>query len=123
MHADVGGNAATLVNVAFPRSIIPVATRSDIRQINVVNLIFRTFIHFFLQCYNLVMETQLQDSIDLMFLTFLHLLQGINVPRIKHQRFLTNDIGTKTQTVTRVRIMQIVRSTYRDIVDISAVVA
>ena len=44
----------------------------------------------------------------------LHLLQRVYVPRIQHHRLLADHVGTKPQTISGVRVVQIVRRTYRD---------
>ena len=58
-----------------------------------------------------------------MSLTLFHLLQGVNVPRVEHNGLLADDIGTKTQAVAHVGIVQIVGRADAHIVDIGAAVA
>ena len=58
-----------------------------------------------------------------MSLTLFHLLQGVDVPRIQHKRLLADDIGTETQTITGMGIVQIIRRAYADIVNVGAAVA
>ena len=123
MHANVGGNTATLVDVAFPWGIIPVATRGDIGQVDVVNLVFRAFIHFLFQRHNLVVQAELQNVIGLMSCAFLHFLQSVDVPRIQHHRLFANNIGTEAQAVTDVRIMQIIGRAHRNKINGSSFVS
>ena len=122
VHADVGGDAAALVDVALPRGIIPVATRGDISQVDVIDLVFRSFLDFLFEGHYLVVQAQLQDGVDFMSLAFLHLLQGVDVPRVKHEGLLADDIGTKTQAVTRVGVVQVVGRAHGDVVDVGAVI-
>ena len=123
MYADVGGDAAALVDVTLPRGIVPVAARGDVGQVDVVDLVLGTFFHLFLQRFDLVVETQLKDGVGLMALTFLHLLEGIDVPRVEHQRLLADDVGAEAQAVTRVGIVQVVGRADAHVVDVGAAVA
>ena len=118
MHPDVGRDAAALVDVALPRGIVPIAARGDVGQVDVIDLVLRAFLNLFLQGYNLVVETQLEDGVGLMALAFLHFLQGVNVPRVEHQGLLADDVGTKTQAVAGVGIMQVVGRADAHIVDL-----
>ena len=95
MHPDIGGNAAALVDIAFPGSVIPVASGGDIGQVHVIDLVFRTFFHFFSKGLDLVVQAQLENGIGLVALPFFHLLKGIDIPWVEHQGFLTDDIGTE----------------------------
>ena len=111
MHTDVGGNAAALVDVAFPRGIVPIATRGDVSQVDVVNLVFRPFVDFLFQRQNLVMKAQLQDAVSLVTSAFFHIFDTVEAPRIEHERFLTDDISTIAEAIARVSIMQVVGRT------------
>ena len=66
MHANIRRNSATLVHIAFPGRIIPLAARCNIRQIHIIHLIFRTILHFLTQRRYLLVKTQLQYRISLM---------------------------------------------------------
>ena len=59
MNSDVSRHSAAFVDVAFPGSIIPITSRGDICQINIIDLVFRTFINLLLQRNNRLMKTQL----------------------------------------------------------------
>ena len=123
MYADVSGDAAALVDVALPRGIVPVAARGDVSQVDVVDLILGSFFHLFLQCLDLVVETQLKDGVGLMALTFLHLLEGVDVPRVEHKGLLADDVSTEAQAVARVGVMQVVGRADAHVVDGGAAVA
>ena len=56
MYADVRRDSSGLMHIAFPGTIIPFAAARDIRQIHVVDLIFRSFLHFLLQRTDLLMQ-------------------------------------------------------------------
>ena len=58
VHADVRGYTSGLVYIAFPRGVVPLATAGDVRQVHVVDLVFRSVINFLLECTNLVVQAQ-----------------------------------------------------------------
>ncbi len=116
MHTDIRSNTATLVHIALPARVVPLAATGDIRQIHIIYLLrvlCRLALHFLLQCANLVVQTKLQDSISLMTRLLLQFHQVVNIIRIQHQRLLAYHIASQTQTVTDKRIMGIVRRTDR----------
>ena len=94
MHADIGGHTTALIDVAFPRGIIPIAARSDIGQVDVVDMVFRPFVDLFLQLLDLVVQAQLKDIVSLVTLSLFHFFEGIDVPRIEHEWLFADDITT-----------------------------
>lgn len=122
MHADVGGDAAALVDVALPRGIIPIAARGDVGQVDIVDLILGTFFHFLLQRLDLVVKTQLKDGVGLMALTLLHFLEGVDIPRVEHEGLLADDIGTEAKAVARVGVVQIVGRADAHIIDVGTAI-
>ena len=110
MHSDVGGDATALVDVALPRSVIPLSTGGDVRKVDVVDLVLRTFIDFLLECGDAVVEPELQDVIGLVASLQFDLLECIDVVWIEHHRFLADDIAAETKAVTDKGVMRVVRS-------------
>ena len=51
---------------------------------------------------------------------FFDIHQGVDVPRVQDDGFLTDDIGTEAQAVPCMSVMQIVRCANGDIVDVDA---
>ena len=52
VYTDVSGYTSTLVHIALPRCIIPLTSRSDISEVNIIHFVLRSFIHLFLQCHD-----------------------------------------------------------------------
>ena len=92
MHADIGGNAAALVDVAFPRSVVPLAAGGDVGQVNVVDLVLRAFIDLLLERGDTVVEPELQDVIGLVTGLLLDFLERVDVVWIEHHGFLADDV-------------------------------
>ena len=109
MNSDVGGDAAALVDIAFPRGIIPLATGGDVSQIHIVYLVLRAFIDFFLERHNAVVKPELQDVIGLVSGLLLHLLKGVDVVRIQYDRLLADDVASKAEAVADESVMCVVR--------------
>ena len=109
MHADVRGYTAGLVHIAFPRRVVPLAAACNVRQIHVIDLVFRTLIHLLFQGTDLVVQTQLQDRVGVMSRFLLQLHQVVDVVRIEHQRLFAYHIAAQTQSVTDKRIVGVVR--------------
>ena len=112
MHADIGGDAAALMYVALPRSVIPLAARGDVCQVHVIDLVHRALVHLLLQRSDAVMKAELEDVVSLMAGLLLHLHQRIDIVRIEHHRLLADDIASQTQTIADERIMSVVRGAY-----------
>ena len=109
MHADVGGYASALVDVTLPRSVVPLATGSNVCEVHVIDLVLRTFVHLLLQCHDTVVETELEDVVGLMAGLLFDLLERINVVWIKHDRLLTHNIAAKAKAVADEGVVCVVR--------------
>lgn len=120
VNADVGCHAAAFVDIAFPRGVVPVAARGDIGEVNVVDLIFRAVLNLLLQIDDGLVQTKLKDCVDAMTSLLLDVEQSIYVPWVQNEWFLADDIGTETESVAHVCVVEIVRRADRDIVDIVA---
>ena len=60
MNANVGGNTSTLFLISFPRGIIPVASRGDVREVRVENIIricIQFLLHLLLKGNDLLVKT------------------------------------------------------------------
>ena len=113
MHAYIRSYTAGLMHITFPGGVVPFAAGGDIRQIHVVDLVFRTVGHFLFQRTDLVVQTELQNGICLMACLPLLLYEVVDIVRVEHQRFLADDVTTDTQAVTNESIMGVVRRTDR----------
>src|SRR6056297_1278514 len=117
MYADVGGYPTRLLLIPLPGYKIPVAPGGNISQINIINLVFRTFIDLSLQFNDRGMQPQLQDVVHLSSGLFLYLDQSIQIPGIQNYRLLTDGIRSLPQGKTNMRIMQIIRCANAYIID------
>ena len=110
MHADVGGDAAALVNVALPRSVIPLAAGSDVGEIHVVDLVLRTLVDFLLEGSDAVVQAELEDVVGLVAGLLLDLLERIDVVRVEHHGLLADDVAAEAQAVADKCVVRVVRS-------------
>ena len=109
MHADVGGDAAALVDVALPRSVVPLAAGGDVSQINVVDFVLRAFIYFLLQCHDAIVEPKLQDVIGLVAGLLLDFLERVDVVWIEHHRLFADDVAAEAKAVADEGVVCVVR--------------
>src|SRR5690348_2545937 len=108
MHADVGGDAARLLQIAFPRAQVPMATRSDIRQVHFVAGFRVAFPHLLAQRHDGGMQAQLQDRAHAMAAFALDFPDAVDVPRIQNDGLFADDVAAGTQAETHVRVVQVV---------------
>ena len=118
MDADVRRNAAGLVVIALPGGIVPLPPGSDVCQIDVIDLVGGTFVHFFLERDDAVMKTELQDIVCILAGFFLYFHQLFQVPRIQYDRLLANHVRAQAQAITDKCVMGIIRRADRQPVDI-----
>ena len=114
MNAYVGCNSSRLGNIAFPRGVIPQSSGGYVSQIDVVYLVFRSFIDHLLPFDDCRVQTELENVIDFFAGLLFHLLQGVYVPRIKHKGFFAYHIGSCSQSETNVRVVKVVWSADTD---------
>ena len=115
MHADIGGDAARLCFIAFPRGVIPVAARGDVGQVANVAVIGRG--HLLLQREDRRVQPQLQNRRNLAAGLLLDLRQTIDVPGIEHQRLFADRVRAGAQGEPNMGVVQIVGRADRDVVD------
>ena len=109
MHADVGGNAAALVDIALPGGIVPLASGGDVSEVHVIHLVCRALVHLLLKGDDGVVQAELEDVVGLMTRLLLHLLEGVDVVGIQHHRLLADHVTAQTKAVTDKRVVRIVR--------------
>jgi hypothetical protein len=64
MNPDVGGDAAGLAAITFPGSLIPSPPGCDVRQIDIVFVLFSLFINLLFQLDDDRMNAKLQDVVN-----------------------------------------------------------
>ena len=109
MHADVCGDAAALVDVALPRGVVPLAAGGYVGQIDVIDLVLRTFIDLLLERGDAVVEPELQDVICLVTGLLLDLLERVDVIGIEHHWLFADDIAAEAEAVADESVMRVVR--------------
>ena len=92
VNANVGGNAAALVNVSLPGGVIPFASGSYVGKVYIINFIFRAVVYLLLKSNNTIVKPELQYGIGLMAGLVLQLQKVIYVVRVEYQRFFTDDV-------------------------------
>ena len=117
MHADVGCYAAGLVHIAFPRRVVPVAAARYVGQIDIVDFVLRTLVHFLLERTDLIVQTELEDGVSLVSGLFLQLHEVVDVIGVEHQRLLADHVAAQPQPVTDEGIVGVVRRTDREPVE------
>ena len=109
VNANVGSDAAALMDIALPRGVIPLAPGGDIREVDIIHLVSRTFVHFLFEGDDGFVETELEDVVGLVAGFLLDLLQRVDIVRVQHHRLLTDDVAAQTETVADESIMRVVR--------------
>lgn len=109
MHADIGGNAAALVDIALPRSVIPLAAGGDVGEINVVDLVLRTLVDFLLEGSDAVVQAELEDVVGLVAGLLLDLLERVDVVGVEHHGLFAYDVAAEAQAVADEGVVRIVR--------------
>ena len=112
MYADIGSYTSRLMHIAFPTAVIPLTTRGDISEVNIIHFIFRSLLNLLLEGSNRVVQTQLEDSVSLMTRLSLQLHEVVDIIRVEHQGFLTYHIDAEAQTIADEGIVSVVRRTY-----------
>jgi hypothetical protein len=82
MHADIGSDAAALMDITLPGSIIPLAPGSNVSQVHILHLVGRTLIHLLFESYYGFVKAELEDIVSLVTGFLFHLLEGVDVIRI-----------------------------------------
>ena len=111
MYTDVGGNAAALVDISLPGGIIPFAPGGDVREIHVIYLVRRAFIHLLLEGDDGLMQTELEDVVGFMTRLLLYLFQRVDVVGIQNHRLLADDIAAQAKAVADEGIMRVIGRT------------
>ena len=114
VDADVGSNTPRLMDIAFPRTVVPLTTAGDVGKIDIVNFVFGAVLHLVVERTNLVVEAELEDSICLVSRLLLEFDQVVDIVGIEHQWFLANHIAPEAQAVANEGIVGIVRRTDRE---------
>ncbi|MCY1433492.1 hypothetical protein D9M71_495220 [compost metagenome] len=117
MHADVRGNPEGLARVAFPTLHVPLATRGDVGQLDIVFVLAGFAGDFALQIENRLMMAQLQNIVDALASFSLDQRQLIQNFRRWYQWFFADNITTQAQACGNVGMVQIIRSADRNIIE------
>ena len=112
VHSDVGSNAAALVHVALPRSVVPLAAGGDVGEVDVVHLVGGTFVNLLFERLDAVVEPELQDVVGLVAGLLLHLLEGVDIVWIEHHGLLAYDVAAQHEAVTDEGVVRIVGRTH-----------
>ena len=108
VYADVGGDAARFFHIAFPGVVVPLPPSGDVGQVDVVNFIFRAVVD---ACFELLhggVEAQLENVVDFLAGIFFDVGEAVEVPRIEHERFFADGIGTVAQGKADMGVVQVV---------------
>ena len=120
VDTDVGGHTAALLDIAFPRGVVPITARGDVGKVHVVDLVLRSFEHFLAKLYDGGMQAQLEDGVGFVSGLALYLFQRVDVPRAQHHGLLADDIASQAQPIAGMGIMEIVGRADREVVDIGS---
>ena len=121
VHADVGGDAAGLFQVALPGLQVPVPARGDVGQIDLVLGVALLALDLLAQRHDGRVHAQLQNGVDLAARVFLDVQQPVDVPGVEHQGLFADGVRARAQRKAHVRVMQVVRRADRDVFDLFAV--
>ena len=116
VHADVGGDAAGLFDVALPTALVPVAAGGDVGDLDLVHAL-ASGLDGLSQRDDAGVQAQLQDVVDACARLCLDLLQTVDVPGIEDQRLFTDGIGAVAQGEPDVGVVQVVGRADADVVD------
>ena len=109
VNADVGGDAAALMDIPLPGGVVPFPTGGDVREVDVIDFVRRAFVHLLLEGGDPVVQAELEDIVGLVARLLLHLLEGVDVVGIQDHRFLADDVAAEAETVADERVVRIVR--------------
>ena len=108
VNTDVGSDTTALVDIALPGGVIPLAPGGDVREVDVIHLVRRAFIHLLLEGDDGLVEAELEDVVGLVAGFLFDLLQSIDVVGVQHHRLLTDDIAAQAKAVTNEGIVRVV---------------
>src|SRR5690606_12429194 len=73
--------------------------------------------HLVPQSHNGWVHPQLQYRVHLTASVFFYFQKAVDIPWVQHQRLFTDGVGTRTQRKSHVRVVQVVRRAYCDVVN------
>ena len=114
VDTDVGSHAATLVHIALPRGVVPLAARGDVGEVDVVDLVLGTFVHLLLEGGYAVVKAELEDGVGLVAGFLLHTHEFVDILRVEHEGFLADDVAAEAEAVADESIVRIVGGADRE---------
>ena len=121
VDADVDRKTARPFFRSLPGDIVPAASRSHVREINLMSLAGRLGAQARFQFQNNRMMPKLQDGIDPLSGFALELLKGVEIPGVDDERFFTKAaFRAHAKRQPDVRVVQVVRRADADEMDAPA---
>src|SRR5262245_55294185 len=108
VNTDICREPARPLVDPLPRRLVPPAARRDVFKLHVITACRIVGVDTLLELADFRMESQLQDSEDATTALSFQVLERVEVPRVDHDRFLTDGVGTYAQGHSDVRIVQVV---------------
>jgi len=117
MDADVGGDPPRFLHIPFPGIVIPAPARGDIGQLDLVHLVRWPGGDALAQGEQGGVDAQLEQGPDAVAALAFHLLEGVEVPGIEHQRLFADHLSADAQREVDMDVVQIIGRADGDVID------
>src|SRR5690606_19992618 len=108
VDANIGRNAAGLLQVSLPALEVPPPTRGDVSEVDLGFVLAGVRLDLFTQRHDRRMQAQLQYRTDLHSGVPFDLEQAIYVPGVEHERLFADGVRPGTKRKAHMRIVQVV---------------
>jgi len=108
VNADIGGDSAGLIDVAFPRGKVPLPPGGDVREVDGVLFPCRCLPDLFPKSHDGRMEPELEDIVDPLPRFLFQLGEGIEVPGAQNERLLADRIRADAEGEPHMRVVKII---------------